>query len=196
MSELPILTEITSGSNEHDPEPLILNLADEAADELVRAVHSSTARQLLQQLRESPAHPSELANHLDTSIQNVHYHLGKLEEAGAVTSVDTVYSEKGREMTVYAPTADPLVLVSGGADERQDVVEALSRLLGAVGILALGSVAVQEFVEAVFYAGGPTWLAREGGAYGSVPMTNVAPPVGLVVFLAGLLALAGWARWR
>lgn len=33
--------------------------------------------------------------------------------------METWYSEKGREMTVYAPTAEPLLLVIGSSDDEE-----------------------------------------------------------------------------
>jgi predicted transcriptional regulator len=45
-------------------------------------------------------------------VQNVSYHVEKMETAGLITSVDTWYSSRGREMDVFAATSQPLVLVS------------------------------------------------------------------------------------
>lgn len=196
MAEHPSITEITKSDVDSDPGPEIIDLGDRPPDDLLGAFNSSTARALLQQLRASPTYPSELAEEIDTSVQNVHYHLTKLEEADAVEAVDTVYSEKGREMTVYAPTADPLVLVSGSEERRQQVVEALSHLLGAIGMIAAGSIAVQELTELLFYPDGPTPIAMDGGQYAITPVTNVAPPIGLYFFVAGILGLVGYLAWR
>ena len=43
-----------------------------------------------------------------------------------VTVVDSWYSEKGRDMDVYAPAGDPLVLVAGCPDELEDTREAVT----------------------------------------------------------------------
>ncbi|NIU66678.1 MAG: ArsR family transcriptional regulator, partial [Actinobacteria bacterium] len=65
--------------------------------------------------------------------QNAQYHLGRLEDAGAVEVVDTVYSEKGREMKVYAPADEPLVVVAGGESETSSLRAAITTLLAGVG---------------------------------------------------------------
>jgi hypothetical protein len=63
--------------------------------------------------------------------------------------VDTVYSEKGREMKVYAPADRPLVVVAATEETRTGLASALSSLLGAVAVLGLLSALVQ-------------WLATRG----------------------------------
>jgi DNA-binding transcriptional ArsR family regulator len=98
-----------------DTDPRVLGL-DEAA-EVFGALSSGTARDLLASLHESPAAPSELAASLGTSIQNVGYHLDRLEAVGLVEVVGSRYSEKGAEMDVYAPTGSPLLIrVAPGAE--------------------------------------------------------------------------------
>lgn len=187
MSEFPTsLGETDAGA---DAEPTVVDLGADHADELFDALSAGTARTLFQRLQESPAHASALAEHTDTTLQNVHYHLEKLEAVDAIEVVDTAYSAKGLEMDVYAPTASPLVFV---ADDDDGVAEALSTFLGALGLLALGSVLVQALVEALFYPGGPTPVDG-GGSYAAPPLTNVAPPVGLYTFAAGLVVLLCYA---
>ena len=87
-----------------------VSMAD--ADQLFDALAAETAREILRALHEEPTTKSVLSSRLDTSIQNVSYHLDKLEAAGLVATEETWYSTKGREMDVYVPTADPLILVS------------------------------------------------------------------------------------
>jgi len=91
-----------------DADPKTLDL--EAAAEVFGALASETSRGLLTRLHESPAPPSELATLLGTSVQNVGYHLDRLEAADLVEVVGGRYSEQGAEMDVYAPTGSPLVI--------------------------------------------------------------------------------------
>lgn len=101
-------------------ESQVVNLGEAGSDAVFSVLSTEIARQLLAELYEDPATQSELADRLDTSLQNVNYHLGNLVEAGLVEVVDQWYSEKGREMDVYAPDGSPLVLVVGGADDIED----------------------------------------------------------------------------
>ena len=130
-----------------DRDPRVVGVEDEDADELIAALSSETARNALTALHDEPATTSELANELDTSLQNVQYHLGNLREADLVEVVDTVYSEKGREMNVYAPADEPLVLFAGRSTDAGGLKTALKRLLGGYGILGLAALAAQSVLS-------------------------------------------------
>lgn len=96
-----------------EAETEVVDLSDERAHELFDALAAETARDLLVHLLEDPHTVAELAEDADTSLQNVHYHVEKLREAGAVAEVDVEYSTRGREMSVYAATTRPQLLVYG-----------------------------------------------------------------------------------
>lgn len=140
MSLLPSRPDTTQPD---DAEPRVVDVDSEDAGDVLSALSSKTARQLLVELHERPAPPSELAERVDTSVQNTQYHLEKLRTAGAVEVVDTAYSEKGREMDVFAPADQPLVIYAGDEEQGSTLRTALSRLLGALGVLAAASLAVQ-----------------------------------------------------
>ncbi|WP_159898644.1 ArsR/SmtB family transcription factor [Salinirussus salinus] len=97
-------------------QPQVVGLDDGDSADAFSVLSSDTARSVLGQLYREPATQSELADELGLSIQNVAYHVERLEAADLLTVVDSWYSEKGRNMDVYAPAGDPLVLVAGGGD--------------------------------------------------------------------------------
>ena len=150
-----------------DAEPRIVDVDSEDADDVLAALSSKTARELLTELHEQPAPPSELAERVDTSVQNAQYHLDKLRNAGAVEVVDTAYSEKGREMDVFAPADQPLVIYAGDEENESTLRTALSRLLGALGVLALASLAVQSLFGDGFPLGGDSTSDAPAGAGGN-----------------------------
>lgn len=98
--------------------PGLISLTD--SDEILDALSSNTARNILATLHDEPATPSEIAEAVETSLQNANYHLNKLERAGLIDVVDTWYSAKGREMDVYAPANKPLIMFAGesGSEEQ------------------------------------------------------------------------------
>ncbi|RLM53475.1 ArsR family transcriptional regulator [Halobellus sp. Atlit-31R] len=77
---------------------------------VLSVIASETAQQILCALRDDPKPASVIADDTDTSLQNVRYHIDRLCEAEFVETVDTWYSEKGREMTVYGLLIDRLVI--------------------------------------------------------------------------------------
>jgi DNA-binding transcriptional ArsR family regulator len=131
-----------------DASPAVVDVSDDEAGELVDALRSETARELYSVLHDEPAPPSELARAVDTSVQNVHYHLSKLRTAGVIESVGTRLSEKGNEMTVYGPAADPIVLVGNSSSGRRaDLRRTVAEWATGVGVLGLTSLAVQVAAE-------------------------------------------------
>ncbi|MFB6308540.1 MAG: ArsR/SmtB family transcription factor [Haloarculaceae archaeon] len=135
---------------------------DENVDDVIEALSSDTARAILNAIYEEPGTPSEIADRLDTSIQNVTYHLDNLEEQDLIAVAGTRYSEKGQEMKVYEPPEDPLVLFVGTPDRKQTLKSLVKRLVPAGLLLALASVAVNRW----FDPGGPgetESLSSQGG---------------------------------
>ncbi|MFD1571858.1 ArsR/SmtB family transcription factor [Halorubrum laminariae] len=86
---------------------------DEQSTNVLKAVSSDTAQQILATLDDGPATASDIAEAIDTSIQNAKYHLDHLYEANLIETVDTWYSRKGTEMTVYALSVEELVIQFG-----------------------------------------------------------------------------------
>lgn len=98
-----------------ETESQVVSLGDADSGAVFSVLSSEAARSVLRELYRDPATKSELADRLDTSIQNVSYHLDNLTDAGLVCVAGEWYSEKGREMDVYAPEG-ALVLVVGDED--------------------------------------------------------------------------------
>lgn len=104
----------TSPIDDHEVTPGVARF--DARADVFDALRSKTARAILSELYEEPTVASELAARIDTSTQNVQYHLDALRDADLVTVIDTWYSSKGVEMDVYAPTSDPLMLIIGDSE--------------------------------------------------------------------------------
>ncbi|MFC6825749.1 ArsR/SmtB family transcription factor [Halopelagius fulvigenes] len=118
-----------------DEDLRVLWLDDDEAERLICSLSSETARSTLSALQRDPATASELADAVDTSVQNVRHHLGNLRDADLVHVADTCYSVKGREMKVYAPTDDAFVVCVGGTDDRSTLLDRIDRFVEALGFL-------------------------------------------------------------
>jgi DNA-binding transcriptional ArsR family regulator len=195
---LPSLGDTTAAD---DPAPRVIGLDSADADDLLGVLSSRTARRILATLHEEPASASEVAEGVDTSLQNVQYHLGRMHDAGLVEVVDTVYSEKGREMKLYAPADRPLVVVAGDDSDTDGLRSALTRLLGAVGVLALVSALVQFLLGRTTTTAGTATSADSAEASRIAAETTAAAattglPPGLVFFCGGLAVLVAWFAVR
>jgi DNA-binding transcriptional ArsR family regulator len=160
---MSLLPSKPDASPSEDTGPRVIGVDSEDADEVLSALSSETARRLLAEVHDDPAPPSELAERAGTSLQNVQYHLEKLEAAGAVEVVDTAYSAKGREMDVYAAADQPLVIFAGDQEDSSVLRTAIQRLVGALGVLALASLAVQALFGRAYLLGGADVGAPAGG---------------------------------
>lgn len=168
----------------------VLWLDDDEADTLIGSLSSQTARSVLTAVHDEPQSASELADSVDTSLQNVRHHLGNLEDAGLVEVSETRYSVKGREMNVYGPVDDSLVVCVGKEDERSSFIDSLKRLVGAAVALVLGSLLVHFTVgTGVRNLGGPA-APRVPDSVGTTEGVLATVSPGMAFLAGGLVVLA------
>jgi DNA-binding transcriptional ArsR family regulator len=192
-----------------DREPRLVDMDDERADEVFEALASGTTRRVLSALHEEPRTASDLAEVTDTSVQNAQYHLGKLQDVELIEPVDTWYSERGTEMTVYAPADEALVLFAG-EDRSRSLRSLFKRVVGSVGLVALASLLVGAVTGQVVEAPAPAPESADGpgamttervqdAASGAAEAAGAVDPAllaGLACFVGGLLVLAAVAGVR
>ncbi|MFC7227356.1 helix-turn-helix domain-containing protein [Salinirubellus salinus] len=181
----------------------VLDIEGVEADRAFEALSSETARRILSHIYEQPSTPPEVRDEVGTSLQNVHYHLGRLEEADLIEPAGVGYSEKGNEMTIFAPKSEAVVLFAGHEHDRSRLSRLLGRVLGlylflAVAVAAAGSLrellapagptadsAVSLSAETAGDAGASSADTVAGGAAGL--LANPDPL--LLFFLGGLVAI-------
>lgn len=179
----------------------IIEINNQDADEVLDALSADTRRAAFRFLFDEPGTASELADRLDTSIQNAHYHLSTLQKVGLIEAIDTTYTEKGNEMTIYGPASDPLVFVGDG-DRTSHIEQSLTGTIGGLAALAVASLLVQWGAETLV-RGSVTAPSVVGPAsYG--PATSTAGTLAWlvfdvlepgIVFFAGCLLVAAIATF-
>lgn len=167
----------------------VVGIDDDAADEVFDALGSATARTLYAEICEEPRPPSDLVPHVGTSLQNVHHHLHRLEEAGLIKPIGTTYSEKGVEMTVYGSADSPLVVTNADRSQRSKLREALKRLFAGMAGLIILSLAVQRLSDVI----NPTH--HPPPPPGMSASHVFSPPLGVVVFVVGVPILVSLVLW-
>lgn len=182
---MPLLPSTDDVTAEQEGEIRVLGVDEDETANVFESLSSETARCILTAIYDDPAPPSELADRLDLSLQNVSYHLENLEEAGVVRVADTRYSEKGKEMNVYAPTDDPVVVFVGTEERKTGLLDLLKRLVGATGLLFL----VSAFLF-VFQAFG-----QPGGTGDEPTILELLSFPGLEFLLGGLFVLGLVVLW-
>jgi len=194
MSIFPLRT----AASEAPGEPRLVEIGDEDADDVFSALSSTTARRAYAAIAEEPRTASDLAETLDCSLQNARYHLDNLSTAGLVTEVDTWYSSRGSEMTVYGTSDGPIVLFAGDEESGSEVRQALQTLIGGTIVVAVLGVLINWVLR-------PTPDSDPSGGFGT--MQREAAGTGLdwivavpgVLFALGgvavLLAVTGYLLW-
>jgi DNA-binding transcriptional ArsR family regulator len=86
LSRNPPIEAIKNAEKE---EPSVLSIDDEEADEIFSTLSSVTAREVLSTLYGQPKTASEIADTVDTYLQNVNYHLNNLNDCGLIEVADT-----------------------------------------------------------------------------------------------------------
>ena len=191
--------EAEAAAGTRDGEALrLLWLDDEETERLIGSLSSETARSILTTLHERPATASEVADAVDTSVQNARHHIDNLLDADLVRVVETRRSVKGREMNVYGPVEDDLVVCVGREDESEGFFESIRRIVGAAFALGVVTLVVQwGFGARVGDVGGPSVAPRIADGLGGTagPALGLLSP-GVAFFAGGLLVLAAAVAWR
>lgn len=168
----------------------VLSLED--ADEVIGSLRSETSRSILTAIQDEPATASDLAESTDTTIQNVKHHMESLLAADLAEVTDTRYSVKGREMDVYAPVDDRVLVCVG--DEDSDLVDSLEELVGVTAVLGVVSAIVQLSFRATSLTATPETAPRVPNSIMAEPTGGLLSP-GLAFFLGGLLVLTIMMLW-
>ncbi len=184
----------------------VIGLDSDDTEQLLSALSSDTSRDILASLHETPDTASALADQLDSSVQNIQYHIENLRNAGLIRVADTVYSSKGNEMNVYAPSDNPILIFAGRERDAVEFREVLKSFLGSIGLLGLLSVFVQWFVDSSISRSdvqnnvGINQLQTEGSRVQEVSdgiLTSIPP--GLLFFSGGLIIILlsfSWWYWK
>jgi predicted transcriptional regulator len=146
---------------------LVLPLGDESKL-ITQTIANDTARQILELLAEGAMSTSAIAKRLEIPLTTAQYNVEKLIEAKLVVVEKTKYSEKGREVKLYAPARRMIVLVPANTS-RQAVMDVLKKylvLLPLAGFVALMVELAMQFLNGNIPGGNPASKTADsaGGA--------------------------------
>ena len=131
---------------------LILPLGEESK-KLTQVISNDTARKIIELLADAPLSASDIAERLQTPLTTIVYNLENLEEVGLIKIEKIKYSEKGREVKIYAPVRKLIVVVPEKTD-RKSITDILRKYVGVV-LAAVFASSIIEFL--LFRAGAPPW---------------------------------------
>lgn len=177
-----------------------LNLTGQEADQTFDALSSPTSREVLESLYDEPSTPPQLAEKVDTSPQNVHYHLEKLESADLIEANESTYSSRGIEMDIYEPTSEAVVLLTGRESTTEEIRRLLGRFLLGLGLLTILTVVIDIFMISMG-GGGPVAHDPGPGLSSTTGQPLFDDLFGIrwaIIFVAGLCILLAetWVRYK
>ncbi|HUL62769.1 MAG TPA: winged helix-turn-helix domain-containing protein [Methanocella sp.] len=151
--------------DKRDDKLLVLPLGEESKL-ITQTIANDTARQILELLADGALSTSAIAKKLDIPLTTAQYNVEKLIEAKLVIVEKTKYSEKGREVKLYAPAKRMIVLVPANTP-RQAVMDVLKKYLVLVpvaGFLALLVELAMAFLDGSGTGGSPAAKSAGDGA--------------------------------
>ena len=124
--------------NTEDEKLLILPLNDKNSKKISQIISNDTARNILEAIASEPLSASRIAEKLRIPLSTVQYNLEKLNDAGLAKVERTKYSEKMKEVKIYAPQRKFVVIVPEKTN-RKDVIASLKRYLTVIFFAVVGS---------------------------------------------------------
>lgn len=105
--------------------PEVVELGSKESEVYLDALSSRTTRDVFVEVYDNPSTISSLSEHMDDSIQNIKYHVEKLQESNLIEVVGTDHSENGNEMDVYAPTSEAIVFLIGSEERKSSIRDSI-----------------------------------------------------------------------
>ncbi len=128
-----------------DEKLLILPLGEESK-KITQVISNDTARQIIELLADAPLSASDISERLKAPLTTVTYNLENLESVGLIKVEKIKYSEKGREVKIFAPVRKLIVVVPEKTD-RKSVVDMLRKYMGIILAAVLASSLIEFFMR-------------------------------------------------
>ena len=147
MEDVPRDTGINSHNkadneiNDNSEKLLVLPLGEESK-KITQVITNDTARQIMELLAEHSMSASGIAKQLDVPLTTIKYNLENLVDVGLAKIERIKYSEKGRQVKVYAPVRKLIVVVPEKLGSAS-ITEILKKYLGVI----LTAVFASGFIE-------------------------------------------------
>ncbi len=142
-----------------DEKLIILPLGEESK-KLTQVISNDTARKIIELLADAPLSASDIAERLQTPLTTIVYNLENLESVGLIKVEKIKYSEKGREVKIYAPGRKLIVLVPEKTD-RKSITDILRKYVGVV----LAAVFASSLIEFLLFRAGALPFMMEKAGY-------------------------------
>lgn len=117
--------------NAEDGEKLLVLPLGEESKKITQVISNDTAREIIKLLAERSMSASDIAHTLAVPLTTITYNIENLVDVGLVKIERTKYSEKGRQVKIYAPVRKLIVVVPEKTD-RASIADVLKKYLGVI----------------------------------------------------------------
>ncbi|MCZ7362286.1 MAG: winged helix-turn-helix domain-containing protein [Candidatus Methanoperedens sp.] len=132
-------------SDKSDEKLLILPLGEESK-KITQVISNDTARQIIELLADAPLSASDIAERLHVPLTTIVYNLENLQNVGLIKVERIKYSEKGREVKIFAPVRKLIVVVPERTDKKS-VADMLRKYMGVLLAAVFASSIVEFFMR-------------------------------------------------
>lgn len=134
--------------NQKDPgdEKLLILPLGKESKKITQVISNDTARQIIELLADSPLSANDIAQRLEAPLTTITYNLENLESVGLIKVERIKYSEKGREVKIFAPVRKLIVLVPEKTD-RKSVADLIRKYLGIILTALFASSLIEFFMR-------------------------------------------------
>lgn len=126
---------ITSEKKASVEESEVVELESQRAEVVLDALSSKTTRKIFLEIYDKESSISEISERTDNSIQNVKYHVEKLQESNLIEEARVKHTENGNQMKLYCPKSEAVVLLASRKNKEETLRSALKRV-GGITVLA------------------------------------------------------------
>lgn len=113
---------------------VIIEQGSAEAQKIAKALSSPTAADLFNTLSDCPMSAAALSERIGITTPTVKYHLENLMAAGLIEVINTRWSEKGREMKIYAACNKVVVLTPRKHTDMREIAERYGILAGCIAV--------------------------------------------------------------
>jgi len=132
--------------NDPGEEKLLILPLGEESKKITQVISNDTARKIIELLADAPLSATDIADRLQAPLTTIAYNLENLEGVGLVKVDKIKYSEKGREVKIYAPVRKLIVVVPEKTD-RKSVTDIIRKYLGVILAAVLASSFIEYFMR-------------------------------------------------
>jgi predicted transcriptional regulator len=162
--------------NQKDPgdEKLLILPLGEESKKITQVISNDTARQIIELLADAPLSANDIAQRLQAPLTTITYNLENLESVGLIKVEKIKYSEKGREVRIYAPVRKLIVLIPEKAD-RKSVADILRKYLGIILTAIFASSLIEFFTRSI--GRNTKAMLTNSESYSSSPAISEVPSI-------------------